>query len=85
MPGRRCEEEGRSAGEDLRGVRPAVRLAQEMGALLGRGALLLGTLPARADWRTDVVGARLPAILTAQAHRQQAGSCRPVPAERRLC
>jgi hypothetical protein len=48
MQGRRCEKEGRSAGEDMRGVRPAVRLAQEMGALLGRGALLLGALPASA-------------------------------------
>ncbi|CAD5378887.1 hypothetical protein OF001_U40085 [Pseudomonas sp. OF001] len=58
MAGRRCEEEGRSAGEGLRGVRPAVRLAQEVGALLGRGALLLGALPARAR-QDGVAGASL--------------------------
>ena len=38
-------EEIGTADQGLRRLRPAVRLAQEVGAGLGRGALLLGPLP----------------------------------------
>ena len=37
--------QGRFAKQDLRGLRTAVRLAQEMGARLGRGEVLFGTVP----------------------------------------
>ena len=37
--------QGRSAKQDLRGVRTAVRMAQEMGARLGRGEVLFGAVP----------------------------------------
>jgi hypothetical protein len=44
MPESCCEEASPSA-EDLRGMRPVIRLAAALGRLLGRGALLLGELP----------------------------------------
>lgn len=37
-------EKERASGENLRCVWAAVHLAQEMGTMLGRGALLLGAL-----------------------------------------
>ena len=37
--------QGRFAKQDLRGLRTAVRLAQEMGARLGRGEVLFGAVP----------------------------------------
>jgi hypothetical protein len=37
--------QGRPAKQDLRGLRTAVRLAQEMGAGLGRGEVLFGAVP----------------------------------------
>ena len=37
--------QGRPPDEDLRGVRVAVHLAQEMGARLGGGEVLLGPVP----------------------------------------
>jgi hypothetical protein len=39
--------QGRFANEAVRRVRPAVCVAQEMGARLGRGAILFGCLPQR--------------------------------------
>jgi hypothetical protein len=36
---------GGPAGQDVRGVRAVVRLAQELGARLGRGEVLFGTVP----------------------------------------
>lgn len=44
MPSKRYEKEP-SAQQGLRGVRPAVQLAQALGALLGAGALLLRAMP----------------------------------------
>lgn len=38
--------QGRSAAQGLRGVRPALRMAPEMGTVLGRGEILFRTLPA---------------------------------------
>jgi len=46
--------QGRPAGEDLRRLRPALRLAAEMGAGVGRGAILLGALPPAARRRPGV-------------------------------
>ena len=42
-------QEKRFAAEDLRRLRAAVRLAEEMGEGLGRGQILLGAVPARAE------------------------------------
>ena len=39
--------QGRSAKQNLRGLRAAVRMAQEMGARLGRGEVLFGTVPGK--------------------------------------
>ena len=36
--------QGGPAGQDVRGVRAGVRLAQEMGARLGRGEVLFGAV-----------------------------------------
>ena len=48
-------EKGRSAGQDLPGLRAALYLAQEVGTLLGRGTLLLRALPAFALSRSPLV------------------------------
>ena len=37
--------QGRFAEQDMRGLRAAVRMAQEMGARLGRGEVLFGAVP----------------------------------------
>ena len=39
------DQKGRLANQDLRPLRPAVRMAQEMGKGLGRSQILLGPLP----------------------------------------
>lgn len=42
-------KKGRSAKQDVRDMRASVRLAKEMGQGLGRGALLFGPMPRRAQ------------------------------------
>ena len=49
------EAQSRLAAQDLRVLRIAVYLAQEMAALLGRSALLLAALPPAA-WPVGVIG-----------------------------
>ncbi|CAA9252769.1 MAG: hypothetical protein AVDCRST_MAG08-2190, partial [uncultured Acetobacteraceae bacterium] len=48
------------AGEDLRRLRTAFRVAEEVGAGLGAGALLLGRLPGRAAPGRAGAAARRP-------------------------
>jgi hypothetical protein len=41
-------QEGQSARKNLRHVRAAVQMAEEMGERLGRGSILLGSMPGEA-------------------------------------
>jgi hypothetical protein len=70
--------QGRPANEDLRRLRPAVHVAQEMGARLGSGEVLFGPMPweGRASGLIGVFGmmlAPLPRAGEGGARREAVG------------